>query len=93
MGQTQKITTQNLQKHPTILTQTAEMRTAINALKDAFTEVVLKSCNFQFNHAAWRKVQELGPVPQYRENKKVRITDECVPRLYRQRLAIHKVAQ
>lgn len=45
---------------------------AINALQDVFPEIIIKGCNFHFNQAIWRKVQELGLVTYYKERKEVR---------------------
>lgn len=47
-------------------------RAAINALKDVFPKIVIKGCNFHFNQALWRKVQEIGLTTQYRDNEEVR---------------------
>lgn len=45
---------------------------AINALTTVFSNVEIKGCNFHFNQAIWRKVQELGLTQLYRGEKEIR---------------------
>lgn len=47
-------------------------KAAINAIKEMFPETTIKGCNFHFNQALWRKVQELGLATLYRDNEDIR---------------------
>lgn len=63
------------ERYPTFLPKIVHIdfeRAAINAIKCVFPEVSVKGCNFHFNQALWRKVQELGLTTIYRENSEVR---------------------
>ena len=45
---------------------------AISAVKEEFVTADVKGCNFHFNQALWRKVQQLGMTQAYRDNKEIR---------------------
>lgn len=47
-------------------------KAAINGIEEIFPEAIIKGCNFHFNQALWRKVQELGLVTVYKEDQNVR---------------------
>lgn len=45
---------------------------AINAIKDEFPGAQVNGCNFHFNQALWRKIQQLGLSVAYKNNTEIR---------------------
>lgn len=47
-------------------------KAAINALCSVFPKSDIKGCNFHYNQALWRKIQELQLVREYKDNEEIR---------------------
>lgn len=47
-------------------------KAAINGLRNVYPDVEIKGCNFHYNQAIWRKVQEIGLVAEYKNDTNIR---------------------
>ena len=53
----------------------------IGSIKVLFPAANTSSCNYHFNQCLWRKVQEFGLVPEYKENEEARLHIRMCPAL------------